>query len=217
MNKISVVLVEDLKIVRVGIKSLLRDAENITIVGDVENANIFFQLLKTVVPDVLILDIQLPGMSGIEISKVIKKDYPKIKILILSSSYDETVVFHSIKAGVNGFLHKNVSKEELISAIESVHNGKEYFSAHVKDIITQNYLKSAKQGVEENTEVVLSYRECEVLKYLAVGYTISETSNFLCVSYSTITAHKIKIMNKLHIKTNVDLVRYAIKNNIIEL
>ena len=217
MDKINVILVEDLKIVIVGIKSLLKDAENIEIIGDVESATALFQLMKTVMPNVLILDIQLPGMSGIEITKVIKKDFPKIKILILSASYDDTVVYHAIKSGVNGFLHKNVSKEELITALESVYMGKEYFSSQVKEIIMQSYLKSAKQGVNKGENAVLSYRECEILKYLAVGYTIAEVANILCVSYSTITAHKVKIMNKLHIKSNVDLVRYAIKNNIIEL
>jgi len=217
MNNINVILVEDLKIIRVGIKSLLRDVENITVIGDVENANGLFQLLKNVVPDILILDIQLPGMSGVEITKVIKKDFPTIKILILSASYDEGVVFHAIKSGVNGFLNKNVSKDELIVALESISAGKEYFSSQVKEIIMQNYLKSAKQGVTEDAEEILTFRECEVLKYLAVGHSISETANILCVSYSTVTAHKVKIMNKLHIKTNVDLVKYAIKNNIIEL
>ena len=217
MNKIKVILVEDLKIIRIGIKSLLRDVENISIVGDVESANALFKLMNDVIPDILILDIQLPGMSWIEISKVIKKDFPKIKILILSASYDETVVFHAIKSGVNGFLHKNVSREELINALESISEGKEYFSTQVKEIIMQNYLKSAIKGVEENEDVVLSFRECEVLKYLAVGHTITETAEILCVSYSTVTAHKNKIMSKLHVKTNVELVRYAIKNNIIEL
>jgi DNA-binding NarL/FixJ family response regulator len=216
MEKIKVILVEDQKIVRMGLISLLKDINQVSVVGDVENAADLFQLLKTELPDIVLTDIQLPGMSGLEITKVLKKDFPLVKVLILSGSYDDTVLFHAIKSGICGFLHKNVGKKELVLAIETVRNGKEYFSSQIKEKIMKNYLKSAREGEMEIENDELSIRELEVLKNLAIGYTISETADTLCLSYSTVVSHKTKIMQKLQIKSNIDLVKYAIKNNIIE-
>lgn len=217
MKKIKIILVEDQRIVRFGLISLFRDIENISVIGDVENATELFKLLKSELPDVIITDIQLPGMSGIEIIKILKKDFPTIKVLILSGSYNESIVFQALKAGTNGFLSKNVTKDELVNAIETLDLGEDYYSAKVKDIILKNYLQNARDGEETSNHENLSYREREVLKYLAIGHSINETADLLCLSYSTIVSHKTKIMHKLNVKSNVDLVRYALKNNMVDL
>ncbi|MCF8299142.1 MAG: response regulator transcription factor, partial [Saprospiraceae bacterium] len=164
MSKIKIILIDDHQIVRDGIKSLLADSPRIEIIGEAKDAYEFFNILKTQIPDVVLLDISLPKMSGIEVSKIIRSDYPKIKILMLSMYTSEDFIFNALKAGINGYLPKNTTRDELLLAINEINNGNEYFSKSISDTILKSYVNSAKQGnnVTDDKLSNLSSREREV-------------------------------------------------------
>ncbi len=219
MNKIKVILVDDHQIVRDGIKSLLLNHSNIKVIGEVTNAYELFELLRTLCPDVVLLDISLPKMSGIEIAKILTKDYPKIKKLMLSMYTSEDFIFNSLKAGINGYLPKNTTREELLKAINEVYMGKEYFSKSIADTILKSYLNSAKYGknITANKISILTKREHEILLYVVEGIANPDIAKRLSISIRTVETHKTSIMRKLNLNSTVDLVKFAIKNNIIEL
>ncbi|OFX17303.1 MAG: hypothetical protein A2033_02500 [Bacteroidetes bacterium GWA2_31_9] len=219
MDKIKIILVDDHLIVRDGIKSLLCDSSYISIVGEASDGYQLFEMLKTISPDIIILDISLPKMSGIEIAKILKAEKPEIKLLILSMYTNEDFIFNALKAGIKGYLPKNTTRKELIEAICQIKAGNEYFSGDISNIMLKSYIKNAKKGTEitsSNFEK-LTEREYEILKLILDGNTNPEIAEKLFISIRTVETHKNNIMLKLEIKSVVDLVKYAIKNKIIEI
>lgn len=219
MDKVKIILVDDHQLVRDGIKSLISDSFGIDIIGEADNAASFFKLLKSVIPDVVLMDISLPNMSGIDLTKVIRKDYPQIKVLILSMYTSEDFIFNALKAGINGYLPKNTNREELLLAIDEVYKGGEYFSKSIADIILKSFVNSAKYG-NTNTKdqmSLLTKREKEILKLVVEGMSNQHIADQLFISIRTVETHKTSIMRKLDLNSTVDLVKFAIKNKIIEI
>ena len=212
MKKIKVFLVDDHAIVRDGIKAVI-SSDDILVTGEASSSKEFFSLLKTSVPDIAVLDISLPDVSGIEIAKRLSSEYPMIGIIMLSMHLNEDFIFNSIKAGALAYLPKNASKSELISAIRSVAQGEEYFSESVSNIILKSYIKKAKKEDEQP----LSKREMEILKLFAEGKSNRQIADALFISCRTVESHKNHIMQKLELKSTVELIKFAIKNHIIEL
>ncbi|NOZ35716.1 MAG: response regulator transcription factor [Chlorobi bacterium] len=219
MSEIKIILVDDHQIVRDGIKALLSDSLNIKVIGEVKSAYELFDLLKTQIPDIVLLDVSLPTMSGIEVSKILSSDFPKIKKLMLSMYTSEDFIFNAIKSGVNGYLPKNITRNELLQAINEVSEGREYFSKTISDTILKSYLKSAKYGnnVSDDKLCKLTKRENEILLYVVEGLHNKDIAEKLYISIRTVETHKTNIMHKLNLNGTVDLVKFAIKNNIIEL
>ena len=219
MNKIKIILVDDHQLVRDGIKSLISDSFGIDIIGEASNSVELFKQLHQVMPDVILMDISLPNMSGIEITKILKKDYPKIKILMLSMYTSEDFIFNGLKAGINGYLPKNTTRDELLLAIEEVYNGREYFSKSISNIILKSFVNSAKYGNNANDDKmsILTKRETEILKLVVEGVSNQHIADQLFISIRTVETHKTSIMKKLELNSTIDLVKFAIKNKIIEL
>lgn len=219
MDKMKIILVDDHQIVRDGIKSLLSDSPSIEIIGEAQTAYEFFNLIKNQIPDIVLLDISLPTMSGIEVSKILSSDYPKVKKLILSMYTSEDFIFNALKAGINGYLPKNTTRGELLRAIHEIYNGDEYFSKSISDTILKSYVKSAKYGnnVSDDKLGNLTKREQEILLYVVEGMNNPSIAEKLSISIRTVETHKTSIMRKLDLNSTVDLVKFAIKNNIIEL
>lgn len=219
MGTINIMLVDDHQIVRDGIKSLLSDSPAINIIGEAQNAYEFFDLLKVTIPDVVLLDISLPSMSGIEVSKIISNDYPMIKILMLSMYTSEDFIFNALKSGIHGYLPKNTTRDELVLAINEVHGGREYFSKSISNTILKSYVNSAKHGnkVSEDKLDNLTTRERELLQYIVEGMHNPDIAEKLNISIRTVETHKTSIMRKLDLTSTVDLVKFAIKNKIIEI
>ncbi len=219
MSEIKIILVDDHQIVRDGIKALLADSLNIKVIGEVKSAYELFDLLKTQIPDIVLLDVSLPTMSGIEVSKILSSHFPKIKKLMLSMYTSEDFIFNAIKSGVNGYLPKNITRDELLQAINEVSDGREYFSKTISDTILKSYLKSAKYGnnVSDDKLRKLTKRENEILLYVVEGLHNKDIAEKLNISIRTVETHKTNIMHKLNLNGTVDLVKFAIKNNIIEL
>ena len=220
MEKFKLMLVDDHQVVRDGIKSLINNMESFSVIGEAGDETELLTKLKLQVPDILIMDISLPGKSGIDITRELKKEYPHIKVLILSMYTNEDFIFNAVKAGARGYLPKNTSKKELNNALIEISRGGEYFSEPISNIILKSYIKQA-QGSESSTEEEktesLSGRETEVLKLFAEGKSNKAIAESLCISIRTVESHKNHIMQKLHLKSTVDLIKFAIRKKIVSI
>ncbi len=219
MEKIRLILVDDHLLVRTGIANILSGESGFEIIGEAADAKEMFDLLKKSLPDIAVLDIALPGMSGIEITKKLHNDFPGIRILILSMHTSEEFIFNAINSGARGYLPKNTSRKELIEAIYAIHRGEEFFAESISNVILKSYIKKARTNLPEddNNEGLLSKREIEVLRLFAEGMTNQEIADKLFISIRTVESHKNHIMARLELKTTVDLVKFAIRNNIVLL
>jgi DNA-binding NarL/FixJ family response regulator len=218
MSPIRIILTEDHQILRDGVKALIASG-NIEITGEASSGAELLNILQTQRPDIILMDISLPDISGIELTREISNRYPEIKVLILSMYTDENFINQAIKAGAKGYLHKNTTREEMLIAIETVYSGKDFFSDNISKIILKSYIDKAKQNTVEvpNPYEVLSKREIEILKMFAEGLINKEIADKLFISVRTVESHKNHIMQKLNLKTQVELVKYAIKYNLINL
>ncbi len=214
---IKIILTDDHRIFRDGIKSLLSENEDIQIVGEASDGYELLEMLKVNTPDIVIMDISMPKISGIEVAKHISALYPEVGILILSMHTNEEFVISSIKAGAQGYLPKDTSKEELLKAVHVIYDGGEYYSKNVSDNFLKSYVRrfKAEQNLKENDD--LTKREIEILQLAAGGMSNKEIADKLFISQKTVDAHKNHIMQKLKLKNTAELVIYAIKNKIIEL
>lgn len=216
MSKIKIFLVDDHKIIRDGLSAVFFMTEDIEVIGEAAFSDELDELLTKNTPDIIVLDIELPGMSGIEITKELKERSPEIKILILSSHTDIDSIQDAIKNGANGFLQKDSSSEELTNAIHALYNGDEYFGEEISKVLMKSYLKTIKKP-EKVEKVILSDRETEILILFAEGLSYKQIAEKLFISTKTVDSHKRNILEKLELKGTVGLVKYAIKNNLIRI
>jgi DNA-binding NarL/FixJ family response regulator len=215
MSKIKIILVDDHQMFRDGVRSVLSDEENIDIIGEIGAAEGLYELLKILNPDLIITDISLPGISGIEIAKYVCKNYPNVKILILSMHSNEEFITKALNAGANGYLPKDTSMTELLEAINAIYKGENYFNKNISDTILKSIInKSKNESTEQET---LSKREKEVITLVVDGLTNKEIAEKLFISIRTVDSHKNNIMQKLNLKSSVELVKYAIKNNLAKI
>lgn len=216
MYCIKIALVDDHKMFREGIKSVLSDEKSIQLVAEAGNAEEIINSLSNCKIDVLITDISLPGMSGIELCRYAKKYCPQLKTLILSMHTDEEFVLDSVKSGASGYLSKETGHEELIYAIRKIAAGEIYFSHNISQTIIQAYRKD-KKSTEVNPTEFLSQRELEVLKLYVEGFSNSEIAEKLFISVRTVESHKTHILQKTGLKSHVDLIKLAIKFKLTDL
>jgi DNA-binding NarL/FixJ family response regulator len=217
MDMIKIVLVDDHRIFRDGLKSLLSEVDFIEVIGEASGGSELLELLKTLNPDLVILDISMKDVSGIEVSKQMASLYPEIKIMILSMHTNEEFVINAIKAGVNGYLSKDASRDELLDAIKIIHEGGECYSKLVSDNFLKSYVKKYKAEHSLLENKILTHRELEILKLAAVGLTNKEIADKLFISNKTVDCHKNNIVQKLKLKNTAEMVLYAVKNKIIEV
>jgi DNA-binding NarL/FixJ family response regulator len=218
MKKIKITLVDDHQIVRDGIKSLLQNDPTITVISEVSDYNELVLSMKTKIPDMILMDISLNGISGIEITKLVKKDYPEIQIIILSMHINEEFIINAFQAGANGYLAKNTTQNELLDAIKSVNEIGEYISPMISNILFKSSIRKVITEKNQNIDkAVLSKREIEVLKLFAFGYTNKEISEKLFICTRTVESHKNHIMQKLELKSQVEMLKYAFKNSFANL
>jgi DNA-binding NarL/FixJ family response regulator len=219
MEKIKIILVDDHQIVRDGIKALLNDAEDIDIISEAACYNELREKLKLQDPDIIVMDISLPEMSGLEITKLLSETYPHLKVLILSMYTGEDFIFNAIKAGAKGYLPKNTTRKEIIDAIHAIYNNNEYYSESISNVILKSYVQKAKSTdiLPIRAEDILSTREIEILKYFAGGMSNQDIADKLFISIRTVESHKNHIMQKLELKSTVELIKYAIKNKIVDI
>ncbi|MCD4834147.1 MAG: response regulator transcription factor [Bacteroidales bacterium] len=217
MDKIKIVLVDDHQMFRDGVKSVLSDEDNIEVIGEIGNGNDLYEVLKSIKPDVIITDISMPEISGIDIAKYVSENYPEIKILILSMHSNEEFITKALSAGANGYLPKDTSMNELLEAINTIYTGDNYFNKEISDTILKSIINKSKSAKENAKNETLTKREKEIVNLVVDGLANKEIADKLFISVRTVDSHKNNIMQKLNLKSSVELVKYAIKNNLAKL
>jgi DNA-binding NarL/FixJ family response regulator len=217
MDRIKIVLVDDHKMFRDGIKSILDDQDNIQVIGEVGNGEELFELLKDRTPDIVVTDISMPGTSGIDITRTLVEKFPGIRILILSMHKNEEFITNALTAGADGYLPKDTSISELLEAIDIISRGQTYFNRDISDTILKSLINRSKTKKENAEHVSLTPRELEIINLVVDGLSNKEIAEELFISIRTVDSHKNNIMHKLNLKSTVDLVKYAIRNNLARL
>lgn len=208
---IKIIIADDHQMFLEGLVALFTETEDIKIIGTAVDGDGALQLLATEEIDIVISDISMPGIDGIELNSRIKKKYPNVKTLILSTFSEPEKIKKLVNNKVNGYLLKNAEKSELLNAIYTIHKGENYFSEEVKDKYTNSFFST-----EKNTSVtpVLSRREKEILKHIAEEYTTPEIADKLCISQNTVNTHRKNLISKLGVKSVAGLVKYAMNNGL---
>jgi DNA-binding NarL/FixJ family response regulator len=219
-NEINILVVDDHTMLRDALTSMLNQIENINVVGGLSSGEEAVNLFKSYQPDIILMDIIMSGgMTGLEATRWIKEQDPNIKIIIISSEIKKEFVSMGIKCGIDGYLPKDTDKTTLVDAIRTVSQGGKYFNKAITNLIFEDFYKHEKDGPKRGRKVSLDLtkREQEVLELVATGKTNQEVADQLFISIKTVETHKTNILEKLGLKNTAELVRYAIKNNIISL
>lgn len=216
MEKIRVVLADDHTVVRQGFRSLLEQDKSIDVVGEAENGRDAVLMVKRYLPDVVLLDISMPILNGVQATRQIRKFNPKIKILILSMHKDEEYVREVFLAGATGYILKQTTGPDLIRAIKEVNRGNAYLSPSIAKHLVSEYREIVKGGKLAGKRTGLTPREMEVLQLIAEGNSSKKIAEQLFIGIKTVETHRQKTMDVLNIHDVAGLTRYAIANRVIE-
>jgi DNA-binding NarL/FixJ family response regulator len=217
MQKIKVLVVDDHTIVRDGICALLALAGDIEVVGEATNGNEAINQVRELNPDVVLMDIAMPIMGGLEATRRINKEFPKTKVLVLTQYDDKEYFFPVIESGALGFISKAAASSELTTGIRSVYRGDSYLSPSVTKLLVENYQNTAGKNPSQDPYNLLTEREREVFKLLAEGYSTQEIAEMLVITPKTAEGHKTNLMAKLGVHNRVELVKYALRKGIITI
>jgi DNA-binding NarL/FixJ family response regulator len=215
MQKIRVLVVDDHTIVRDGISALLALSMDIEVVGEAANGSEALEMVKKLKPDVVLMDIAMPIMGGLEATRRICKEF-QTKVLILTQYDDKEYVFPVIEAGASGFISKVAASSELASGIRSVYQGDSYLSPSIAKLLIEDFQHGDRQGSIDPYEQLTS-RERDVLKLVAEGYTTQQIASMLVISPKTVEGHRTNLMAKLGIHNRIELVKYAVRKGIINI
>lgn len=217
MAKIKLILADDHAVVRSGLRMLLEARPDIEIVGEAETGKEALEKVETLHPHVVLMDIQMPDMNGIEAARHIKENAPDTAVLALTMFEDDHYFFEMLKAGASGYVPKRAAPDELITAIRTVSRGEVFLYPSLATRLVQNFLGEVEPDEEESLYEELTPREREVLVLIAEGLTNPEIADKLVISVKTVDRHRENIMRKLNLHSRIDLVKYAIKLGLIEL
>jgi DNA-binding NarL/FixJ family response regulator len=217
MGKINVLVVDDHKIVRDGILSLLQDEPDICVISQAENGKDALEKIPIVLPHLILIDISMPVMNGIECTREITKKYPEIKVLALTMLNELEHIKNMLSAGAGGYLLKNSGKEELVTAIKTVVAGQNYFSTEVKDMIMMEMVKKkSSPGKIIGEKVPLTSRELDILELILQEFTNQEIADKLFISVRTVDAHRRNLLEKTGARNTAGLVKFAIENHLFD-
>ncbi|MBN1671560.1 MAG: response regulator transcription factor [Kiritimatiellae bacterium] len=214
---IRVLLADDHKMIRDGLRSLIGQEEGMEVIAQAEDGKSTVRIARKLCPDVVVMDIGMPDLNGIEATRQIAGAKKNIKVIGLSMHSDRRYVSQMLKAGASGYLHKDDAFEELAEAIRTVMKGKTYLSPDIAKTLVDEYRRTAEPKDDGTAFSALTDREREVLQQIAEGKTTKETAAHLGVSVKTIETHRLKIMDKLDIHSIAELTKYAVREGLTEL
>ena len=213
MNTIKILLVDDHQIIIDGLKSVMKNTNDISVVGEANNGREAIRLLSILNIDVILMDIDMPVMNGIEALKEIKRNLRDVKVIILSMHQESAMIKNLISIGADGYLLKNTNQDELVEAIRKVAGGKHCFSSGVTMSLL-NETKNNSKSVDLQSEA-LTEREIEILKLIAEGFSNKEIGSKLFISHRTVDTHRTNLMKKLNTNNIAGLISFAIKNGMV--
>ncbi|MBN2135585.1 MAG: response regulator transcription factor [Acidobacteria bacterium] len=218
-DKIKVIITDDHTIFREGLSELLTQSGKVEVVGEASSGKEAVELSLKKKPDIIIMDVSMPTMSGLEATARIKDLMPEVRVLILSMYNNQQYIDKALANGASGYVMKDVAGSELLTAIEVIYSGGTYLSPSVSSAVLQMYKNSRndKKKTESDLDTPLTQREIEVIKLLANGKTNKEIADTLYISIKTVETHRKNIMTKMDFHNLADIVRYAIKNKIISI
>ena len=217
-QRIRVLIVDDHAILRQALRHLLETHNEIEVVGDASSGREAVSATEKLMPDVVLMDMVMPGLNGLEATRQIRKRAPKTRVLILTGYMEDEQIISALRAGASGYVVKRSDTDELILGIQSVHRGNTYFSSAISegDAVNQ-YLWQAKNEDSKIGYDLLTSREREVLQLIAEGFSNQRIAQELFISVKTVEAHKAHIMSKLHARNRTDLIRYALRKGLVGL
>jgi DNA-binding NarL/FixJ family response regulator len=214
MQPIRVLIADDHALVRAGIRALLQSIAGFEVVGEAADGRDALSLIKAQHPDLVLMDTSMPGLNGVEATVRVTKDFPKVRVLMLSAHADEEYVRQALRAGAAGYLLKDAGTAELELAIRAVARGETYLSPSVSKHVIADYVRRA--GTESGSLELLTARQREVLQLIAEGYTTKEIARILHISDKTVETHRMQLMDRLDIHDVAGLVRYAIRVGLVK-
>lgn len=217
MSRIRVLLAEDHTIVRKGLRSLLDSEADIEVAGEAEDGRQALRKVEQLLPDVVVMDITMPGLNGLEATRQIKKRFPEVKVLILTVHTSEEYVRQMLRVGASGYLIKRAAPAELITAIRAAQRGDAFLSPSISRKVVEEYLQHSGAFADRDSYEKLTDREREVLQLIAEGRSTREIADLLHISVKTAESHRANLTGKLGIRTTAELTRYAIRKGVISL
>ena len=209
MSMYKIILADDHALMREGIRNLIDQADDLKVIAETGDGTELLNLLKRMTPDMVILDISMPGVRGIEAAREIHCLYPKVNILILSMHKRQEFLSMALEAGASGYVLKEDTGEELLHAIDQVRHGRTYLSAKLASLYSNDIISICRGNHKQHADP-LTHREREIIKLIAEGHTDRQVSEMLFISFRTVQRHRFNIREKLNLKSTADLVKYAI-------
>jgi two-component system, NarL family, response regulator NreC len=210
-----VLIADDHGVVRKGLRLLLEQYPELVVVGEAANGREAVTMAASLTPQVVVLDVAMPILNGIEAAEQILKVNSQVGVILLTMHADESYVLRALHAGVKGYLLKESAEEDLLSAIKSVANGKPFFSKAINEVLLEDYMRVLKQQGLSDTFDLLTVREKEVLQLLAEGRTNKEVATLLDVSPYTVESHRTNLMQKLNVHNTAEIVLYAVRKRLV--
>ncbi len=214
--KIRILLADDHTILREGIRSLIEDEPDLEVVGEAEDGISVVKLADSLKPDVILMDLAMPLLNGLEATRQIRKNNPNAKILILTMHENEEYIRQVLATGAMGYILKDAAARELLGAIRSVHKGEVVLSPAITRLIVTDYLRWGDLSTQDSSDG-LTDRERQILQLIAEGYTNKQIADILSISIKTVQAHRLNLMKKLDLHDRGELIKYAIQKKIIDI
>lgn len=211
---IKVMLVDDHSIVRAGLRRIIEETEDIEVITEASNGREAIRLAHQHPPDIAIIDISMPDLDGLEVTGRLLTDYPHLPILILTMYEEAQYAIKAIEVGAKGYITKKSAPEQLVAAIRKVFAGQLYITEQAAEALA---LRVAKKSQNRSSLDTLSTRELQVLRRLALGHTNREVAEVYCISVKTVDTYRYRLLKKLNLRNNAELVRFATKNKLVEL
>jgi two-component system, NarL family, response regulator NreC len=213
---IHILLADDHTILRAGLKMMLNAQPDMEVVGEAQDGRHAISEAYRLQPDIVLMDITMPDLSGIEATRQIKKTQPDVKILVLTMHENDEYVFQALRAGASGYMLKEAADTELITALHVIQSGQFYLSPAAQSVMVGDYLHRVRNGDEKDSYSSLTEREREILRFVAEGYTNNQIAERLVISPKTVDTHRTHVMDKLNLHSRAELVKYAMRRGLLE-
>jgi DNA-binding NarL/FixJ family response regulator len=216
MSALRIVVVDDHAVVRRGVRALLESQPGWEVAAEATTGREAVDLAKRLQPDIIVMDLSLPELNGLDATRQILKDSPRSEVLVLTMHHSEELARNVLQAGARGYILKSDADESLIAAVESLRQHKPFLTSRVTEFVLDDYLRRAEGENDRAPHTSVTAREREIIQLLAEGRSNKEAASALGISVKTIEAHRANLMRKLHLRSLSDLVRYAVRNKIVQ-